>query len=209
MVEGDTKFKASFTLKDGSPVVAATHSHNCYFPSGWHNPYSHKTVAVVVENAAGAIAMVERHPDEPTEGGKLALPGGYVECGQRVIDAAEAEVLEETGYQLIPGTLGRFALLDGPMILPGRANERNHNVVTVFTAKAGEKVQEHDNEVTGVLWVPSGDLPPRKQIAFGHYDIIGMYLRHQEQPFDALPIVPSEMDPAELFLGDWLLPYEQ
>lgn len=177
--------------------------HTCSFPSGWRKPYSHKTVAAVIENTAGEIAMVKRHPDEPAEGGKLALPGGYVELGQRVRDAAEREVLEETGYQIIQNTLGRFALLDGPMTLPGRANERNHNIVTVFTAKAGERVQEHDNEVTGVLWIPPHDLPPREQMAFGHYDIIGMYLRHQERPFDTLPIIPSEMEIAELFPQGW------
>ena len=203
MEAGNMKIESTLVFTDGSPVVAPSKSHNCYFKSGWRRPYSHKTVAVVVEDAAGAIAMVERHPDDPIEGGKLALPGGYVELGQRVRDAAETEVLEETGHLLIPGTLGRFALMDGPITLPGRANEQDHNIVTVFMAKAGEKVQEHDDEVTEVLWVLPHDLPPREQIAFGHYDIIGMYLRHQEQPFDVLPIVPSEMDVWDLFSRDW------
>jgi hypothetical protein len=73
----------------------------------------------------------------------------------------------------------------------------------VFTAQAGEKVQEHDDEVTAVIWVSKDHLPPRAQVAFGHFDIIGMWLRHQEQPFDELPIVPSEMTPEELFAPGW------
>jgi len=143
---------------------------------------------------------VRRRPGEPAEGGKLALPGGYVELGQKLADAAETEVQEETGHLVVPKTLGRFAIMDGPTALPGRTNEYDLNVVHIFTAQAGEKVQEHDDEVTGVLWVPQDDLPPREQVAFGHYDIVGMWLRHQQQPFDALPIVPSEMQPEELFL---------
>ena len=73
----------------------------------------------------------------------------------------------------------------------------------VFTAQAGEKVQEHDGEVTGVVWVPETDLPRREQIAFGHYDIIGMWLRHQDEPFASLPIVPSEMAREDLLPLNW------
>lgn len=193
-------YEGPLILPDGSPVVASEDPHNCYFQSGWNKPYSHTTVAVILGNAAGEIAFVKRRPDEPAEGGKLALPGGYVELGQRLADAAETEVREETGHLIVPKTLGRFAIMDGPTTLPGRTNENGLNVVHVFTAQAGEKVQEHDDEVTGILWVRQDNLPPREQVAFGHYDLVAMWLRHQEQPFDALPIVPSEMQPGELFL---------
>jgi ADP-ribose pyrophosphatase YjhB (NUDIX family) len=144
--------------------------------------------------------VVARHPDEPAEGGKLALPGGYVELGQTLADAAATEVQEETGYSIIPGTLGRFAILDGPTSLPGRTNEDDLNIVHVYSAQAGAKVQEHDNEVTEVRWITQDELPPRESFAFGHLDIIRMWYRHQVEPFEGLPIVPSEMSPAELFL---------
>jgi ADP-ribose pyrophosphatase YjhB (NUDIX family) len=196
-------FEGPFNLSNGSPVVAPDNPHNCFFPTGWNKPYSHATVAVILRNAASEIAMVARKPNEPAEGGKLALPGGSVELGQRLSDAAETEVREETGHLVVPKTLGRFALMDGPTFLPGRTNENDLNMVTVFTAEAGEKVQEHDDEVTEVLWIPTDNLPPREQVAFGHLDIIGMWLRHQEQPFDVLPIVPSEMNPDELFISGW------
>jgi len=196
-------FESQPTRPDGSPIVADGDPHNCVFKSNWHRPYSHATVAVIFENSAGKIALVARRPDAAAEGGKLALPGGYVELGQRLIDAAEAEAREETGYAVVLKTLGRFALMDGPTTLPGRTNETNFNVVTVFTAQAGAKVQDHDDEVTGVIWVPKDKLPPRREVAFGHYDIIGMWLRHCSRPFDALPIVPSEMAATELFLPGW------
>jgi 8-oxo-dGTP diphosphatase len=161
-------------------------------------------VAVILTNAQNELAaVVARHPDEPAEGGKLALPGGYVEMGQIIKEAAEKEVQEETGFSILAGTLGRFAILDGPESLPGRSNEKNLNIVHVFTAQADQKVQEHDHEVTEVLWLPTDDLPPRDKMAFGHYDVIGMWLRHQEQPFEQLPIWPSEMTPDQLLLPNW------
>jgi ADP-ribose pyrophosphatase YjhB (NUDIX family) len=143
--------------------------------------------------------VVARHPNEPAEGGKLALPGGYVELGQTLADAAATEVREETGYSIIPGTLGRFAILDGPTSLPGRANENNLNIVHVYFAQAGAKVQEHDSEVTDVRWITQDELPPHEAFAFGHFDVIRMWYRHQQQPFEGLPIVPSGMRADELF----------
>jgi len=46
-------------------------------------------------------------------------------------------------------------------------------------------------------------VPSPEKIAFGHHDIMGMWFRHQERPFASLPIVPSEMQPEELFLPEW------
>jgi 8-oxo-dGTP diphosphatase len=197
-------FEGPLILPDGSPVVAPAEPHNCYYPTGWNKPYSHMTVATLLLNGSGEIAaVVARQPDEPAEGGKLALPGGYVELGQRLIDAAETEVLEETGYTIKPGTLGRFALMDGPTSLPGRSNEDDCNIVMVYSGLADRKVQEHDDEVTDVLWVSRDTLPPRAEVAFGHFDIMGMWFRHLERPFSGLPIVPSEMTADELFLPGW------
>ena len=187
--------------------------HDCWFQPhadehdwrAWHHPYSHATVAVILENAAHDIALVERRPAEPTEGDKLALPGGYVELGQSLSHAAETETREETGRLILPKTLGIFAIMDGPSTLPGRRNESNLNVVHVFTAQAGEEAheQEQDEDITGVQWINPNNLPPRERIAFGHYDILGMWLRHQAQPFDSLPIIPSGMTIDQLFLPEW------
>jgi 8-oxo-dGTP pyrophosphatase MutT (NUDIX family) len=199
-----TYFKEALTRVDGSPIVPGNAPHNCYFHSGWNKPYSHTTVAVILTNASGEIAaVVARRPDEPAEGGKLALPGGYVELGQTTAEAAETEAREETGHLIVPGTLGRFALLDGPASLPGRRNEHDLNIVHVFSALAGEKVQEPDEEVTEVLWISRENLPDPDEIAFGHLAIMGMWFRHRTHPFQTLPIVPSEMTPGELFLTDW------
>jgi ADP-ribose pyrophosphatase YjhB (NUDIX family) len=199
-------YRGRLIRTDGSPIVPEGENHNCYYPSGWNRPYTHAAVATILTNAIGDIAaVVARKPDEPAEGGKLALPGGYVELGQILAAAAETEVLEETGYAIVPRTLGMFAMMDGPKTLPGRQNEDDHNIVMVYSAQAGPKVQEHDDEVTGVYWISQANLPPREDIAFGHYDIMGMWFRHLAQPFAALPIVPSGMKTGALFLPSWPL----
>jgi 8-oxo-dGTP pyrophosphatase MutT (NUDIX family) len=203
-------FKSPLVRVDGSPIVAPRDPHNCYYHSGWNRPYSHATVAVILTNESGAIAaVVARHPEEPAEGGKLALPGGYAELGQRLHEAAETEVGEETGHLIVPNTLGMFAIMDGPMTLPGRSNEHDLNIVTVFSALAGEKVREHDEEVTDVLWISEDNLPPPDQVGFGHFDIMGIWFKHNRQPFASLPIVPSQMTPQELFLPEWLDAYPE
>jgi 8-oxo-dGTP pyrophosphatase MutT (NUDIX family) len=59
----------------------------------------HATVAVVVEDDLGRFLMVEEHSN-----GQIVFnqPAGHVEAGERIIDAALREALEETGWEVRP-----------------------------------------------------------------------------------------------------------
>ena len=53
-----------------------------------------KTVRAIIFNEAGELLMVERHNNGEHY---FVLPGGHVEAGETIEEAAAREVLEETG----------------------------------------------------------------------------------------------------------------
>lgn len=195
-------------------IVPINTTHRCFWPRvvrdgvemAYEDTPSLSIAAVLLFNGIGELALVERAQNQPVEPGKYALPGGYVKQYQTIDNAAKEETREETGYLIEEGTLEDFAIMDGPTHLPGRAGEIDGNIVNVYLAKAGEEVQNPDEEISGVIWVnPQTDLPRRGRMAFGHYDIVGMYLRHLTTPFPRLPIRPSRMSPEELLPAGWVL----
>ncbi|SMD20963.1 NUDIX domain-containing protein, partial [Lentzea albidocapillata] len=66
------------------------------------------------QDGALAVLLVQRGKD-PFQGA-LALPGGFVEPGERAVDAAAREVREETGIEVAKDRLKRF----GSYKTPGR-----------------------------------------------------------------------------------------
>ncbi|KKN47416.1 hypothetical protein LCGC14_0663290 [marine sediment metagenome] len=55
-------------------------------------------VAVLVEDEFGGLLMGQRGKDPHR--GKWVIPGGAVERGEKILDAARREVLEETGLEI-------------------------------------------------------------------------------------------------------------
>jgi ADP-ribose pyrophosphatase YjhB (NUDIX family) len=89
-----------------------------YCPKCERQVYQDPKVATCtfIANEAGAILLTMRAL-EP-ELGKWALPGGYVNRGEVVEDAAKREVLEETGLIcLITELLGVYSIKDTSPIL--------------------------------------------------------------------------------------------
>lgn len=61
----------------------------------------HLTVAAVIERD-GRFLVVEEHTDE---GLRLNQPAGHLEAGERLVDGAVREALEETAYRFTPEAL--------------------------------------------------------------------------------------------------------
>ncbi|EKD76076.1 MAG: ADP-ribose pyrophosphatase, partial [uncultured bacterium] len=62
------------------------------------------------------------------EGGKWAVPGGYVERDETALEAVMREVLEETGYSCVVDQL--ITVLDSPI----RRGDDRQNISFVFAA---------------------------------------------------------------------------
>lgn len=122
------------------------------------------TVDVIIE-LAGGVVLIERK--NPPHG--WALPGGFVDYGESLEEAAAREALEETG--LTVELLRQFHTYSAP----GR-DPRGHTISTVFTARAqGTPKAADDARDAGVYTEDS--LPD--VIAFDHREILEDYFKER------------------------------
>jgi ADP-ribose pyrophosphatase YjhB (NUDIX family) len=132
-------------------------------------PFPVLTVDMIIEYGAG-IVMIKREYPPPG----WALPGGFVEKGERVETAAVREAKEECGLEV------EGLRLLGIYSDPAR-DERFHSVSAVFSGRGkGELCASSDARETGVFG--RGELPGN--IAFDHREIIEMYFRAKEKDQD-------------------------
>ena len=106
------------------------------------------SVNVVVDDA-GAILMIRR-----TDNGNWALPGGAIDLGESVAQAAVRETLEETGIRCeITGVVGIYS---DPrhMILYTSNGEVRQEFSIVLTARALSGRPTPSSESSEVGWIP-------------------------------------------------------
>ena len=123
------------------------------------------TVDIIIE-AGGGIVLVERK-NEPFG---WALPGGFVDYGESLEQAAVREALEETGLEI---TLKQqFRTYSEP-----ERDPRHHTVSTVFIATAAAQPQAGDDAARAEIFMEH-DLP---SLAFDHEKILADYFKHKEK----------------------------
>jgi 8-oxo-dGTP diphosphatase len=124
------------------------------------------TVDVVITRQDGKVVLIRR-ANEPFRG-RWALPGGFVDVGESVEQAAVREIEEETGLKI------ELERLVGVYSQPDR-DPRGHNVSVAFLARLLDDSQEpsgSDDASEAVF------LDPREvELAFDHRDIIEDALR--------------------------------
>jgi 8-oxo-dGTP diphosphatase len=118
-------------------------------------------VALVTGTRTPRILLVQRA--NPPFAGRWALPGGFVEEGERVIDAARRELGEETGLQA-----GAMELL-GVYDTPGR-DPRGWTVSVVYLARLHRACSvTGGDDASEARWFPVDGLP---ELAFDHAVIV-------------------------------------
>lgn len=120
------------------------------------------TVDIIIEIENG-IVLIERK-NEPKG---WALPGGFVDYGETLEDAAVREAFEETSIRITA-----LRLL-GCYSDPAR-DKRQHNISTVFIAK-GSGIPNAGDDAASVELFPLDKLP--QNLCFDHGLIIRDYLQ--------------------------------
>ena len=137
---------------------------NCgYHFANYKNPLP--TVDIIIEIQDG-IVLIKRK-NKPYG---WALPGGFVDYGESLEQAAKREALEETGLKV---TLqGQFRAYSDP----GR-DPRQHTISTVFIATAeGSPLAGDDAQDTGIF--SQQDLPA---LVFDHARILADYYDYKKR----------------------------
>lgn len=152
----------------------------CEFEDGKKVSLRHVTVdcLIVKDNRL----LMTRRADFLLHGGKLCLPGGFLDRDETVTEGLRREVREETGYEIQNLTL--FRINDNPF----RKSEDRQNISFVFLAESGEKVSEPDQEVKELVWIDLSNLPKEEEVAFDHFEDIEFYLQFLKEKFP-LPIL--------------------
>jgi 8-oxo-dGTP diphosphatase len=115
-----------------------------------------KVAAVVLVTENGRVLMVKRAVDP--QGGKWALPAGYVDYGEDPREAARREVAEETGLEV-----AITRLID--VLGPDARGESPASIVILFEGeRIGGTLQAHDDAERAVFFSP--DEVPLDNIAF-------------------------------------------
>ncbi len=124
------------------------------------------TVDIIIE-IGDKIILIERK--NPPYG--WAIPGGFVDYGESLENAAMREALEETSVHV--ELYEQFYTYSKPDRDP-----RHHTITTVFLARALKGIPRADDDAKSLELFTSDSLPDT--IAFDHRDVLMDYFRYKK-----------------------------
>jgi ADP-ribose pyrophosphatase YjhB (NUDIX family) len=112
------------------------------------------SVNVVVVNDEDSVLMIRR-----TDNGNWAVPGGAIDLGESVAQAAVRETLEESGIECeVTGIVGIYS--DPRHVILYTSNgEVRQEFSIVLTARALSGQPTPSSESSEVRWVPASEVP--------------------------------------------------
>ena len=123
------------------------------------------TVDIIIETKGGIILI-----DRKNKPFGWALPGGFVDYGESLEQAAMREALEETGLQIsLKEQLKTYSAPD--------RDSRYHTISTVFIATAEGSPRAGDDASKADIFMEQ-DLPP---LAFDHAEILSDYFTFKKE----------------------------
>ncbi len=135
-------------------------------PYTYDFPHPTVTVDVVLLDSSprGPQVLLVQRGQPPFEG-QWALPGGFVDKGERLVEAAQRELEEETGVRVPQEDLQQLAAFGAP----GR-DPRGWTISIVFWTRLppGCRIQAGD-DAADTRWWPLNALP---RLAFDHAEIL-------------------------------------
>ncbi len=146
----------------------------CAFENGGTTSLRHVTVDAIVQKD-GQVLMVRRN-QSLVEGGKWAIPGGFLQRDERPEEGALRELKEETGWD------GQDPQLFVVCLSPHRANDTRNwqNINFAYIVTASGQTGKHDWESTDVEWFPLDGLPDESMIAFDHANILQAFAKYKK-----------------------------
>ncbi len=126
----------------------------------YHNPLP--TVDIIIELTGGKVVLVKRK--NPPQG--WALPGGFVDYGESLEEAAVREAREETGMEV--KLKRQFHAYSDP-----NRDPRHHTITVVFIAEAEGEPRAGDDAAEVASFDPRD---PPSPMAFDHGDILKDYV---------------------------------
>ena len=135
--------------------------------SEYKNPKPTVDILIELDGRPGELVFIER-AHEPRG---YALPGGFVDEGEWVADAAVREAKEETGLDIELVEL--FHVYSDPS-----RDKRSHTISTVFIARAHGTPVGSDDAVAAVVCAPDA---LGKPLVFDHARIVADYVAYKQR----------------------------